>query len=87
MHQTQNQLVTRKLSDPFFQTPIGKIVADAICNDFTYILNKEDILVVGTVWTNNVEIMYNKNQIKPVVKSNPIRYEDYLISNTVHMSF
>lgn len=77
---------SRSLSNPFFNTPIGKIIGDAICNDFTYILNKDDSLVVGEVKTNNVEIVYNKNQNKPMVKSNPVRYEDSLYLDKISLT-
>ena len=85
MHQTQNQIITRKLNDPFFQTPIGKIIADAICNDCTYVLSKLDSIVIGEVMSCAVDLVYSENKENPMCRSNPVRYEDSLYLEDIEL--
>lgn len=86
IQQIQNLFQSRHLTDPFFNTPIGKIIADSIINDFTYVLVPEDSLVVGEIKSNNAEIIYYQDHNKPFIKSNPVRFVDSLYLDDININ-
>ena len=73
----------RKITDEFFNSPIGRVVKDAIYNGMTIICNPGDFITCGEYDSNNITIVYEPVINMPIVRTGDIWYHDTLLIGNV----
>jgi hypothetical protein len=76
----------RKLTDEFFNSLIGKVVKDAIYNNMTIVCHDIICCLTGGEYnSNDITVIYEPDNDKPIVRTSNIWYRDtLLVENPEH---
>jgi hypothetical protein len=74
----QDQSYTRKITDEFFYSEIGRTVREALYNDCTLIRKPGFILTCGEYKSNNMNIIFKLSSERPIIRTGYLWYHDNL---------
>ena len=69
---------TRKITDEFFNSDIGRTVREALYNDMTLIRKPGFILTCGEYKSNDINILYKSDCERPIILTGNVWYHDNL---------
>jgi len=74
----QDQFYTRKITDEFFYSEIGRTVREAMYNDLTLTRKHSFIITCGEYKSKDIDIIYKSGCENPIILTGNVWYHDSL---------